>query len=318
MLDQYAGGGIGVAPAEVEDPSIYYPDSDGEPVAESDYQFYPLTDTVRALRQHLANRPDVYVAGNMLVYYRMNDVAARLAPDVFVVFGVPDHPRRSYFVWREGKAPDFVLEIASESTVNHDLGDKRDRYAAMEVREYWRFDPTGEALDAPLECDVLEDGEYRAVELSLDADGTVWGHSPLLGLDIYAPAGEGRLRLYDPVKGEWLRNLPESEAALAESEAALAATEAERDLERQARLAAETQSESERQARLAAEAERESESAARAAAEVRRENERQARLAAETQSESERRARLAAEAERDAAQERIRRLEDRLRREQNP
>ena len=304
MLDQYGGGGIGVAPAEVEDPSIYYPDSDGEPVAESDYQFYPLTDTVRALRQHLADRPDVYVAGNMLVYYRMNDVAARLAPDVFVVFGVPDHPRRSYFVWREGKAPDFVLEIASASTVNHDLGDKRDRYAAMGVREYWRFDPTGEALDAPLDCDVLEDGEYRAVELNMDADGTVWGHSPLLGLDIHAPAGEGRLRLYDPVKGEWLRNLPESEAALAASEADLAATEVERDLERQARLAAEARRESERQARLAAEAERESESAARAAAEARR--------------ESERRARLAAEAERDAAQERIRRLEERLRGEQNP
>ena len=282
MLDQYGGGGIGVAPAELEDPSIYYPDSDGEPVAESDYQFYPLTDTVRALRQHLADRPDVYVAGNMLVYYRMNDVAARLAPDVFVVFGVPDHPRRSYFVWREGKAPDFVLEIASASTVNHDLGDKRDRYAAMGVREYWRFDPTGEALDAPLECDVLEDGEYRAVELNMDADGTVWGHSPLLGLDIYAPAGEGRLRLYDPVKGEWLRNLPESEAALAATEADLTATEA-----------------------------------ALTATEVERDLERQARLAAEARRESERQARLAAEAERDAAQERIRRLEERLRRQQD-
>ena len=311
MLDQYGGGGIGVAPAEVEDPSIYYPDSDGEPVAESDYQFYPLTDTVRALRQHLADRPDVYVAGNMLVYYRMNDVTARLAPDVFVVFGVPDHPRRSYFVWREGKAPDFVLEIASASTVDHDLGDKRDRYAAMGVREYWRFDPTGEALDAPLECDVLEGGQYRAVELARDDDGTVWGHSPLLGLDIYAPAGEGRLRLYDPVKGEWLRNLPESEAALAESEAALAESEA-------ALAATEVERDLERQARLSAEAERENESAARAAAETRRESERQARLAAETQSESERQARLAAEAERDAAQERIRRLEERLRGEQNP
>ena len=275
MLDQYGGGGIGVAPAELEDPSIYYPDSDGEPVAESDYQFYPLTDTVRALRQHLADRPDVYVAGNMLVYYRMNDVAARLAPDVFVVFGVPDHPRRSYFVWREGKAPDFVLEIASESTVDHDLGGKRDRYAAMGVREYWRFDPTGEALAAPLECDVLEDGEYQAVELNMDADGTVWGHSPLLGLDIYAPAGEGRLRLYDPVKGEWLRNLPESEAALMAAQADLAATEAD--------LAA-------TEADLAA-------------TEVERDLERQARLAAE--------------AERDAAQERIRRLEEQLRRQQD-
>ena len=129
---------------------------------------------------------------------------------------------------------------------------------------------------------MLEDGEYRAVELNMDADGTVWGHSPLLGLDLYAPAGEGRLRLYDPVKGEWLRNLPESEAALMAAQADLAATQS--DL---------------------------------AATEVERDLERQARLAAEARRESERQARLAAEAERDAAQERIRRLEEQLRRQQD-
>ena len=271
MLNRYAGPGLRPAPAvEIEDPSIDYPESDGEPVAESDHQFYPLTDTVRMLKLHLAGRPDVYVAGNMLIYYRVNDVTARLAPDVFVVFGVPDHPRRSYFVWRDGKAPDFVLEIASASTVNNDLGDKRNKYAELGVTEYWRFDPTGECLYPPLQCDILgEDGHYRAVELQQDADGTVRGHSPLLGLDIHAPPGEGRLRLYDPVKETWLRNLPESEAALAETQADLAAaqadlaiTEVERDLERQARRDAES--------------------------------------------------------ERDAAQERIRQLEEQLRRQQNP
>ena len=299
MLNRHAGPGLRPAPSvEIEDPSIDYPESDGEPVAESDHQFYPLTDTVRMLKLHLAGRPDVYVAGNMLVYYRVNDVTARLAPDVFVVFGVPDHPRRSYFVWRDGKAPDFVLEIASASTVNNDLGDKRNKYAELGVTEYWRFDPTGECLYPPLQCDILgDDGQYRAVELHQDADGTVRGHSPLLELDIHAPAGEGRLRLYDPVKEMWLRNLPESEAALAETQADLAAaqadlatTEVERDIERQARLSAE----------------------------ARRESERQARRDAETGMESERQARRDAEIQRDAAQERIRQLEEQLRRQQNP
>ena len=290
MLNRSAGPGIRPAPVEIEDPSIHYPESDGEPVAESDHQFYPLTDTVRMLKLYLADRPDVYVAGNMLVYYRVNDVTARLAPDVFVVFGVPNRLRPSYFVWREGKAPDFVIEIASASTVNNDLGDKRDKYAELGVAEYWRFDPTGECLEPRLQCDVLgADGQYRAAALVQDADGTVRGHSPLLGLDFHAPADDGRLRLYDPVKEMWLRNLPESEAALAETQARLSTTELDLYVEQQARLAIEARHESERQARRDAEARR----------------------------ESERQARRDAEMERDAAQERIRQLEAQLRRQQN-
>ena len=238
MLNRPADSGLNRS-QQVEDPNIHYPESDGEPLAESDYQFYPLTDTVRALGLHFADRPDVYVAGNMLVYYRVNDVSARLAPDVFVVFGVDDHLRRSYFVWREGKAPDFVMEIASESTVNNDTGEKRNRYAELGVSEYWRFDPTGECLDPPLQCDWLEGGLYLPVELSRDPDGTIRGHSQLLGLDIYATPGEGRLRLYDPVKESWLRNLPESEAALYAEEAAHTATKASLLLAEAARDAAE-------------------------------------------------------------------------------
>ncbi len=256
MLNRPADSGLNRHQQEEEDLSIHYPDSDGEPLAESDYQFYPLTDTVRALGLHFANRPDVYVAGNMLVYYRVNEVNARLAPDVFVVFGVDDHLRRSYFVWREGKAPDFVMEIASESTVNNDTGEKRDRYAELGVSEYWRFDPTGECLEPPLQCDLLEDGQYRPMELSLDPDGTIRGHSQLLGLDIYATPGEGRLRLYDPVKESWLRNLPESEAALQAAEDAHTVTVASLLLAEAARDAAEAAQVSAEAAKASAEAER--------------------------------------------------------------
>ena len=64
MLNRPADSGLNRHQQEGEDPSIHYPDSDGAPLAESDYQFYPLTDTVRALGLHFANRPDVYVAGN--------------------------------------------------------------------------------------------------------------------------------------------------------------------------------------------------------------------------------------------------------------
>ena len=166
---------------------------------------------------------------------------ARPTPDVFVVFGVDDHLRRSDFVWQEGKAPDFVMEIATESTVNNDTGEKRDRHAERSVSEYWRFDPTGECLEPPLQCDLLEGGQYHPVELRLDPDGTIRGHSQLLGLDVYATPGEGRLRLYDPVKESWLRNLPESEAALRAEEAAHIATRADLLLAEAARASAEAE-----------------------------------------------------------------------------
>ena len=150
----------------VDDLSIVYASSDGEPVAASDLQYVPLTETVSTLRIHFIDQSDVYVAGDMLVYYRMNDATASVAPDVFVVFGAAgNHPRDSWLVWREGKAPDFVMEMASESTWERDVGEKRDIYAAMGVREYWRFDPTGACFTPALVGELLEDGEYQPMEV---------------------------------------------------------------------------------------------------------------------------------------------------------
>ena len=135
--------------AEYEDPTIEYPYEDGEPLAETDWQYVPLTETVSALRAHFSDRADVYVAGDMFVYYRMNVVQAVVAPDVYVVFGAAgNHKRNSWFIWREGATPAFVMEIAAEGTWRRDANEKRDIYAEMGVIEYWRFDPTGTVLHA--------------------------------------------------------------------------------------------------------------------------------------------------------------------------
>ena len=143
----------------VDDLAIDYPSSDGEPMAESDLQYVPLTETVSALRVRFSDRSSVYVAGNMLVYYRMNDPLASVVLDVFAVLGTTgNHPRDSWIVWREGKAPDFVLEIASESTWRRDVEEKRDIYAEMGVSEYWRFDPTGRCFTPELVGEMLVDG----------------------------------------------------------------------------------------------------------------------------------------------------------------
>ncbi len=226
---------------EVDDLSIIYPSSDGEPMAESDWQYVPLTETVSTLRVWFQDRPDVYVAGDMLVYYRMNDNLTRVAPDVYAVFGVSgNHRRDSWIVWREGKAPDFVLEIASPSTWQRDVNEKRSIYADMGVTEYWRFDPTGECFTPSLAAERLVDGEYTLMSLTEDSEGVISCHSEVLGLDICVlPSLE--FRLYDPATGLRLRNHREDAAARQAAEAALQVAETAHQAAEAARQAAEAE-----------------------------------------------------------------------------
>ena len=207
---------------EVDDLTIEYPSSDGEPMAESEWQYTPLTETVSTLRVRYHERDDVYVGGDMLIYYRMNRNDISVAPDVFAVFGVTGtHPRDSWLVWREGRAPDFVMEIASSSTWRRDATEKRRIYADMGVTEYVRFDPTGAYFTPALVLETLEGTEYREQPLTTDADGTLRAHSAVLDLDLCVTP-DLELRLYDPAAGEWLRTHQESETARRAAEAEIA------------------------------------------------------------------------------------------------
>ena len=117
-----------LAPAQVE---IDYPATDGEPMAETDAQGIPLMYAVTGLRDYFRHRPDVYVSGNLLIYYEAGNLDASVAPDVFVVRGVPNHMRPTYRIWEEGKGPDFVLEITSRHTRANDQGPKRELYRRL-------------------------------------------------------------------------------------------------------------------------------------------------------------------------------------------
>lgn len=212
---------------EEDDLSIEYPSSDGEPMAENQWQYVAMTDSVSALANHFIQRPDVFVSGDLLVYYRMNDNASRVTPDVFVVFGASGkHLRDSWLVWREGTAPDFVMEIASPGTLRRDAAAKREIYSEIGVTEYWRFDPTGECFTPALVGETLADSQYRELPLQTD-DEMLWGRSAVLGLDICVLPGL-ELRLYDPVGRQWLLTPRESEEARLTAEAALQSSEAER------------------------------------------------------------------------------------------
>ena len=197
--------------ADFDDLTIVYPEEDDEPL--TDFQFTPLIYAVHALRARYADREDIYVGGNMLLYYRMNLPGFSVTPDVFMVAGARgNHKRRSWFTWREDAAPAFVMEIASDSTWRHDGAGKRAIYAEIGVTEYWRFDPTGECFSPALIGERLVDGEYQTIEVSEDADGILRGYSDVLMLNLCV-LPDLELRLYDPERAEWLLNYDEEQAA---------------------------------------------------------------------------------------------------------
>ena len=200
-----------------EDP--LYPSSDGLPLAENDWQLRAIFDAFGELTIRYQDRPDVYVSGDLLIYYEEGNPRKSVAPDVFVVFGAASHKRNVYKLWEEPKAPDFVLEVASENTWREDLGRKRALYAELGVREYWLFDPKDEYFDPPLQGLVLRDGAYRPLPALVDG-GTRTIRSEVLGLDLRAERGV--LRFRDPASGQYLKSHAESAAAEAGATKALA------------------------------------------------------------------------------------------------
>ena len=207
---------------------IEYPDSDGLPMAENESQFWPILYVSSALDRYYQDREDVYVVGNLLVYYQQDDPKKTVSPDLMVVFGASKHVRSSYRLWEEPKAPDFVLEIASESTYRADRGEKRDLYAGMGVSEYWQYDPVGTCLDPPLLGFRLVEGSYAPIPVVPGDDGASAGRSGVLGLELrLAPGAPVReaLHFYDPARGEYLRTYREEAQARREAEGRLERTE---------------------------------------------------------------------------------------------
>ena len=95
-----------------------------------------LTRILQTLEHHFTQRPDVYVSGDILVYYTEGHPQKVVAPDVLVTFGIGQKPRLTYKVWEEGKVPDFVMELSSKSTYQNDLGEKMELYASLGIRDY--------------------------------------------------------------------------------------------------------------------------------------------------------------------------------------
>ena len=203
---------------------IEYPESDGQPMAETTLHREVMADTIEGLKRRYADVPDVWVGGNLFLYYEKGNPKKCVAPDVLLAQGVAKWARRIYRLWEE-KTPALIFEITSKDTSDEDQGFKLQLYERLGVAELVLFDPYGEYLEPRLQGYRLERGRYQPIQPNRD------GSLDLLttGLTV-RPEGE-RLRLVDTASGEKLLwNDELAEALRVESAARRAAEERARAL----------------------------------------------------------------------------------------
>jgi Uma2 family endonuclease len=136
---------------ELPPASVIYPSGDGKPMAETSIHVLLMVNLISALRDYFYYRSDVYVIGNIFLYYEEGHPEARRSPDVMIVKGVDAaKDRRSFKTWEERSMPSVILELTSKETAEEDQGPKRELYERLGVREYFLFDPLHEYLERPL------------------------------------------------------------------------------------------------------------------------------------------------------------------------
>ncbi len=169
------------------------------------------TSHIAALTAHFGNPGSTLVLSEIPVNWRPSQQRDQRIPDLLIAFNVDLEvaiAQNGYAILDQGKPPDFVLEVASVSTARNDYTSRRVDYAAFGIPEYWRFDPTGgRRHDAPLAGDILVDGVYRPIEIIQRDESHLWGHSPVLDLDLCWENGE--LNWWDPAAGSYFSTYEE-------------------------------------------------------------------------------------------------------------
>jgi len=172
-------------------------------MAETERHFRELLKNFNRIENHFAHLPDVYVLGDMMMYYEEGNPRKSISPDIFVAFGIGKKERRIYKIWEEGKPPDFVLEFASKGTYRNDLTGKVQLYAEIGISEYFVYDVDRRYLPAPLLGFRLMGDAY--VEIPALANGGI--PSVTLGLEFHVL--EDSLGIYDPEAEAWLKTSDE-------------------------------------------------------------------------------------------------------------
>lgn len=146
------------------------PGGGGQPLAEAWSHIRATMLLHQALEDFFQNRPDVLVASDLTWYWEEGNPRSAMTPDLMVVpISRPrdERERRSFMSWEEGGAiPAVVFEIVSGNSWQEDWDEKYHRYQEQGVREYFLFDPEGEALRPRLQGYRLSNSAYRRLKQS--------------------------------------------------------------------------------------------------------------------------------------------------------
>jgi Uma2 family endonuclease len=215
---------------------------DGEPL-ESNRHRIGMNVLIRSLQNAWADRNDFYMGGNMFIYYSRTQAKNRefRGPDFFAVLDVDGTAlRQGWVVWEEeGRYPDVIVELLSESTAKIDKTDKKDLYERVfKTRDYFIYDP----FDPNSLQGWHLDAQQKYQPLTPNSEGWLWSETLGFWLGTWEGAVDREpahwLRFYDP--NHHLVPLPEESAQQRADDAEQKANQAEQraDREREARLAA--------------------------------------------------------------------------------
>ena len=164
-----------------------------------------------ALLRHFRGGDTTIVLSEIPVRQSPGQREGHRIPDLLIAFDVDFTlavEQKGYSIRDQGKPPDFVLEVASESTGEEDYTGKRGDNSAFGIPEYWRFDPSGGLHHgAPLAGDRLTEGTHQPIDILEIAPDHLHGHSGVLGLDLCWE--NGQLRWWDPMARRYLLTFDE-------------------------------------------------------------------------------------------------------------
>ena len=171
-----------------------------EPDEVTQYDQLFKTGNAHHLIQHLGNLETTLVEADRWIIAEPGTFR-QLAryPDLLIAFNVSPSAyaaSNGYIIAEQGKPPDFVLEVASQSTADTDTGAKREDYARLSIPEYWRFDKTGEHHGTRLAGDRLVGDVYVPIDVDELSEDVLQGYSQALNLLLRWERGE--LAFYDP------------------------------------------------------------------------------------------------------------------------
>ncbi|MFP4437597.1 MAG: Uma2 family endonuclease [Chloroflexaceae bacterium] len=217
--------------------TIHYPESDGQPMADTTLQFQWIVLIKENLATLFRARDDVFVAGDLLWYPVEGRRDLCRAPDTMVVFGRPKGHRGSYKQWEEGQiAPQVVFEVRSPANSFKEMADKLLFYDRYGVEEYYLYDPEPEKNEVT--GFQRQEDRLRTID---EMNGWV---SPRLGIRFDTSGAE--LRIFAP-DGTPFRSHEEIELERAAEQKARQQAEQEREQERSARRQVEQECDQERQ-----------------------------------------------------------------------